>query len=46
MLRFLGRLHEEAIHARQQEASEKPQHELTCGVVPLSRCFPPQSFDD
>jgi polar amino acid transport system substrate-binding protein len=25
MLRFLGRLHEEAIHARQQEASEKPQ---------------------
>ena len=25
LLRFLGRLHEEAIHARQQEASEKRQ---------------------
>jgi len=38
MLRFLGRLHENAIHARRQEASEKPQHKRPCASAKTYAC--------
>jgi len=43
VLRFLGRLHDEAIHAQQQEASEKRQGTKSRYAAPGYRdlCRPP-----